>query len=134
MTSVLKFEEFITAGADDLLTIDSLRVATVHRKLHKNLLARICKRIELAGEWGLLNFKQTLYIGADGETYPMYVMTKDGYQFLVGRMLAKKAVEHQIPFVAAFNAMSNANLLRGKTGKEIEDEHQPRVHRFVMDA
>ena len=36
----------------------------------------------------------------------MYAMTKDGYQFLVGRMTGKKAVEHQIAFIEAFNSMA----------------------------
>jgi phage regulator Rha-like protein len=36
----------------------------------------------------------------------MFSMTKDGYQFLVGKMSGKKAVEHQIAFIEAFNSMA----------------------------
>lgn len=33
-------------------------------------------------------------------------MSKDGYAFLVGKMTGKKAVEHQIAYIEAFNAMA----------------------------
>lgn len=90
----LRFQEFITADGD-VLTTDSLRVAAVHGKRHNNVLALNRQRIAEAGEWGLLNFKETPFVGSNGETYAMYVMTQAGYQFLVGRMTGKKATEHR---------------------------------------
>ena len=41
-----------------------------------------------AGEWGVLNFKETPYIGSNGETYSIFTMTNDRYTFPMG----KKAV------------------------------------------
>ncbi len=86
MSQILKFEEFITKGADGVLTTDSLRVASVHGKRHDNLVVLIRQRIAEAGDRGVLEFKETYYIGSNGETYPMFHMTKDGYQFLEVRM------------------------------------------------
>ena len=102
----LNFQDFIGTDGDILIT-DSLRVAQVHKKRHDNVMQLIRKRVEEAGPWGLLNFKETHYIDAqNGQQYEMFTMTKEGYQFLVGRMTGKKAVEHQIAYIEAFNAMA----------------------------
>lgn len=87
MSQALKFDEFITKCADGVLTTDSLRVASVHGKRHDNLVVLIRQRIAEAGGRGVLEFKETTYLGSNGETYPMFHVTKDGYQFVVGRML-----------------------------------------------
>ena len=103
---VLNFVDFITVDGDELMT-DSLKVAAVHGKRHDNVVAMIRGRIKEAGAWGLLNFKETPYIDQqNGQSYPKFNMTKDGYQFLVGKMSGKKAVEHQIAFIEAFNSMA----------------------------
>lgn len=102
----LNFQEFITADGETLIT-DSLRVAQVHKKRHDNVMQLIRKRVVEAGAWGLLNFKEAQYIDSqNGQQYDMFTMTKEGYQFLVGRMTGKKAVEHQIAYIEAFNAMA----------------------------
>lgn len=100
----LAFSQFISADGD-VLTTDSLKVAAVHGKSHDNVLKLIRRRVSEAGAWGVVNFNETSYIGSNGETYPMFVMTKAGYMFLVGKMTGKKAVEHQIAFITAFEAM-----------------------------
>lgn len=100
----LAFAQFISADGD-VLTTDSLKVSAVHGKSHDNVLKLIRRRVAEAGDWGVVNFNETSYIGSNGETYPMFTMTKDGYAFLVGRMTGKKAVEHQIAYIMAFNAM-----------------------------
>lgn len=103
---VLNFQDFIAADGDMLIT-DSLKVAQVHGKRHNNVLALVRKRVAEAGAWGLLNFKQALYVDPqNGQTYPMFTMTKDGYQFLVAKLTGKKAVQHQIAYIEAFNAMA----------------------------
>lgn len=67
----------------------------------------IRNRLAEAGDWGVRNFTETPYVDdQNGEVYQMFTMTQAGYQFLVGRMTGKKAVEHQIAFIEAFNAMA----------------------------
>lgn len=103
----LNFLDFITIDGDALIT-DSLRVAQVHGKRHDNVMQLIRKRIADAGAWGLLNFKETPYIDPqNGQTYQMFTMTKDGYAFLVAKLTGKKAVQHQIAYIEAFNAMAS---------------------------
>ena len=102
--TVLNFRAFIDADGGTLTT-DSLKVAAVHGKSHDNVLKLIRRRVAEAGEWGLVNFDESYYINAQGKSQPMFTMTKDGYAFLVGKMTGKKAVEHQIAYIEAFNAM-----------------------------
>lgn len=104
-STALRFQDFISADGDILVT-DSRKVAAVHGKRHDHVIRMIRTRMAEAGEWGVLNFGETHYIGSNGETYPMFTMTKDGYAFLVGKMTGKKAVEHQIAYIEAFNAMA----------------------------
>jgi Rha family phage regulatory protein len=102
---VLNFEDFISASGDTLTT-DTLKVAAVHKKSHDNVLKLVRRRVSEAGGWGLVNFNETSYSDSQGRPQPMFTMTKDGYVFLVGRMTGKKAVEHQIAYIQAFNAMA----------------------------
>lgn len=102
---VLNFQDFIAADGETLTT-DSRKVAAVHGKQHAKVLSLIRQRITEAGEWGVANFGETSFIGSNGETYPAFAMTKNGYAFLVGRMTGKKAVEHQIAYIEAFDAMA----------------------------
>jgi Rha family phage regulatory protein len=99
----LKFQDFITNEGDQLTT-DSRKVAAVHNKRHDDLLRMIRRRVEEAGEWASRNFTECLY-EQGGRFWPMFTMTKDGYVFIMGRMTGKKAVEHQIAYIEAFNAM-----------------------------
>jgi Rha family phage regulatory protein len=108
MTSVqvLNFQDFISVDGGELTT-DTLKVAAVHGKRHDNVLRIVRQRLADAGEWGVLNFKETPYVDAqNGQTYSMFTMTKDGYAFLVAKLTGKKAVEHQIAYIEAFNAMA----------------------------
>lgn len=102
---VLNFQDFIAAEGE-VLTTDTMKVAQVHKKRHDDVLRLVRKRRAESGGWGLRNFTEITYIDAVGRVYPMFAMSKDGYQFLVGKMSGAKAVEHQIAFIEAFNAMA----------------------------
>lgn len=103
---VLNFVDFIAAEGEVLMT-DSLKVAAVHGKNHRDILRLIRQRVEESGDWGMRNFAQTPYVDAqNGQSYQKFNMTKDGYLFLVGKITGKRAVEHQIAFIEAFNAMA----------------------------
>ena len=103
---ILNFQEFIDVDGDRMTTT-SLKVAVVHRKRHDNVLQVIRQRIKEAGDWGCLNFKETHYINTqNGQRYPMFIMTQDGYAFLVGKLGGKLAAQHHISYIKAFNAMT----------------------------
>lgn len=102
-SNVLRFQDFISADGDHLVT-DSLKVAAVHGKRHDNVVSLIRKRVSEAGDWAFLHFKECVY-EQGGRSWPMFTMTQAGYQFLCGKMTGKKAVEHQIAYIEAFSAM-----------------------------
>ena len=105
-STALRFQDFISADGDILVT-DSRKVAAVHGKRHDDVLKLIRRRIADSGEWGLRNFAEGVYFDPrNQQNHPMFTMTKDGYAFLVGKMAGKKAVEHQIAYIEAFNAMA----------------------------
>ena len=102
---VLNFQDFISFDGTRMTT-DSLKVAAVHRKRHDDILRLIRKRIAESGEWGLRNFTEGVHFDPrNHQFHPMFTMTREGYQFLVGKMTGKKAVQHQIAFIEAFAAM-----------------------------
>jgi Rha family phage regulatory protein len=94
-------------------------VAEVHGKRHDDLLRLIRNRVTDAGEWGLRDFAESSYVNEQGKVQPMFTMTRTGYQFLVGRMTGKKAVEHQIAFIEAFEAM-NAHIRAQTEGLQFQ--------------
>jgi len=103
---VLNFQEYISADGDTLLT-DSRKVAFVFGKRHKDVLKAIRARLEEAGDWGLRNFAHTPYVDEqNGQTYPAYAMTKNGFVFLVQKFSGKRAVAFQIAYIEAFDAMA----------------------------
>lgn len=102
---VLNFQDFISVDGD-LLTTDSLKVAQFHGKRHGDMLRLIRQRMEEAGEWGERNFAFTSYSDGQGRLKPVVTMTRDGYTFLVGKITGKRAVQHQIAYIEAFNAMA----------------------------
>ncbi|RUP26774.1 MAG: hypothetical protein EKK45_15475, partial [Curvibacter sp.] len=92
---------------DGQLITDSIKIADVHGKRHDDVLRLIRRRIVEAGEWGVRNFAETQGVNPqNGQSYPVFTMTKDGYQFVVGKMTGKKAVQHQIAFIEAFNSVA----------------------------
>jgi Rha family phage regulatory protein len=124
---VLNFRAFIEADGETLTT-DSRKVAAVHGKRHDNVVQLIRHRMNEAGDWAFLNFKECTF-EQGGRLWPMFIMTQVGYQFLVGKMTGKKAVQHQIAYIEAFNAMAAyiKNQREGLTyqcaAKELECKH-----------
>lgn len=84
-------------------------VAEYFEKQHRNVLKLTRQRIEEAGAWGLLHFEHTPYIDLqNGQTYSMYRMTKNGFNFLVQKFTGRKAVQYQIAYIDEFDRMEAA--------------------------
>ena len=104
---VLNFQDFIAADGDSLTT-DSRKVAAVFGKRHDDVMRAIRKRVAEAGDWGVRNFTETPYSDPqNGQTYPMFNMTKDGFIFVAQKFSGTKAVQFQIAYIEAFNDMAN---------------------------
>lgn len=81
----------------------SLQIAEDFGKQHKNVIQSIQNLVaenSAAKSW----FYETTY-ESRGKQYPMYLMNKDGFTFLVMGFNGKLANEWKIKYIQAFNAM-----------------------------
>ena len=98
-------------------TTTSLVIAQAFDKEHRNVLQSI-ENLECSEEFRLLNFQHTPYIHPqNGQTYPAYRLTRDGFAFLAMGFTGKKAAAWKERFLEAFNAME-AVLLRQQRQRE----------------
>lgn len=85
---------------------DSVKVAQVFGRLHKNVIRSIREIVMSAN---LLandqSFCETTYRDTQGKEQPMYLMTRDGFCALVMRWNGDKANQFKVAFINAFNKM-----------------------------
>lgn len=81
----------------------SLKVAEIFGKRHDHVLRDI-ENLSCSDTFRLLNFGETPYIHPqNGQTYSMYVMTKDGFTFLAMGFTGEKAAQFKEMYIAEFN-------------------------------
>lgn len=81
----------------------SRQVAEEFKKRHDNVLQDI-RELDCSKEFFLLNFQEKKYKGKRSEQ-PEYLMTKDGFTFLVMGYRGKKAAQFKEAYIRRFNAM-----------------------------
>ena len=97
----------------------SLVIAQAFDKEHKNVLRDI-ENLECSPQFRMLNFEHTPYVHPqNGQTYPAYRLTRDGFAFLAMGVTGKTAAAWKERFLEAFNAMEAA-LLKQQRQKEAE--------------
>lgn len=89
---------------------DSLMVAEVFGKHHKNVMAAIRNLMtelrDLGDEEGMLNFKPTQYTQTqNGQVYNKYNLTKDGLTMLVMGFSGREALKFKTMYIKEFNKM-----------------------------
>ena len=84
---------------------DSRKVGDLFGKRHDDVLKTI-RQLDCSEEFRLRNFAETPYVHPqNGQTYPMFSMTKDGFTFLVMGYTGAKAAAFKERYIAAFNAL-----------------------------
>lgn len=102
---VLNYTDFIRADGE-VLTTDSLKVAAVFGKRHDHVLRDIRALVaKLPTEFSGPNFGGVTYTDGKGEVRSMYTMTRDGFTLLAMRFSGKRALDFQVAYIQAFNAM-----------------------------
>ena len=71
---------------------DSLKVADVFGKRHKNIIQAV-KELDCSEEFRRLNFQPSYYLNEQNKRQPKFNMTQDGFTFLVMGFRGKKAAE-----------------------------------------
>lgn len=95
--------ELVFPGKSGRDVTTSLKVAEKFGKEHKNVLRDI-ENLSCSGEFHRLNFEHTPYVHPqNGQTYPMYEITKDGFSFLVMGYTGREAGKFKEDFIRAFN-------------------------------
>lgn len=93
-------------GENNKVFTTSLKIAEVFGKRHDNVVRDIKELIVSDSELGVLNFEETPYINEqNGQTYPMYIMDRDGFTLLVMGYTGKRALEFKKAYIKAFNKM-----------------------------
>ena len=103
-------DELVFKGSNGKPITNSLLVAKKFGKSHDNVLKSI--RSILGG--GVLKnnetpmFEETTYINEqNGQTYPMFIMNRDGFSLLAMGFTGNKAMEFKIEYIGAFNKMED---------------------------
>jgi phage regulatory protein, rha family len=83
---------------------DSLKVADVFGKRHKNIIQAV-KELDCSNEFRRLNFQPSYYLNEQNKRQPKFNMTQDGFTFLVMGFRGKKAAEFKEAYIKQFNEM-----------------------------
>ncbi len=88
---------------------NSIIVAREFNKEHRHVLDAIRKLIAGSAQnsaYPQNTFREEFYTnGQNGQQYPMYVMTRDGFTLLAMGFTGERALEFKMKFLQAFNAM-----------------------------
>ena len=100
-------DEIVFRGVNDQALTNSLLVAKSFGKEHKHVLDSIRKLIDGCAEISAdPMFKETTYVNEqNGQTYPMYIMNRDGFTLLVMDFKGKRAMQFKLEYIKAFNSM-----------------------------
>lgn len=85
---------------------DSVKVARVFNKLHKNVMTSIRNILGSAQNLAHQNwFYKSTYLDAQGKQQPLFVMNRDGFSLLAMSLTGEKALQFKIAFIELFDKM-----------------------------
>lgn len=96
---------------NDRPVVSSRDIARVFEKEHKNVLQSI-QNLKCPASFTALNFQLSEYEDSTGRVLPEYLITRDGFSFLVMGFNGEKAGEWKVKYIQAFNAMERELLRR----------------------
>ena len=112
---VIENQELVKVENNQVV-VDSRSIAEHFGKRHDKLLHEInrmygdfCAEVGMPKMVDTPMFYKTTYLNKqNGQEYPMYIMTRDGFSLLVMGFTGKKALEWKIKYIEAFNEMERA--------------------------
>lgn len=134
-------EELVFKGKNNQALTNSLLVAEKFGKEHRNVVRDIRSLLEggvLKNEQTPM-FEETTYVNEQNkQTYPMYVMNRDGFTLLAMGFTGEKAMRFKMEYIRAFNKMeevlrhqfsipqtfSEALMLAASQAKRIEEQQE----------
>ena len=127
--------ENIVEADDGGMFTTSLIVAQAFEKEHKDVLKAI-SNLECSEEFSRRNFAHTPYVHPqNGQTYPAFRLTRDGFAFLAMGFTGKRAAVWKEKFLEAFNAMERRLTAPGRClslpPTEPDDVRQQRIIKIL---
>ncbi|MCK9327384.1 MAG: Rha family transcriptional regulator [Bacteroidales bacterium] len=105
MSKLMLNPEFNLYERNGKVFCSSRQVAEEFKKEHKNILRDI-EDLDCSKDFSRLNFELSNY-KLRGKSYPEFLMTKDGFTFLVMGYRGKKAARFKEAYIQRFNAMDD---------------------------
>ena len=100
--ALIMHPDFLLYERKEKAFCSSLQVAEEFGKLHKNVIADI-RNLDCSDDFNQLNFQPVKYTDEKGEKRPMFLLTKDGFMFLVMGYRRKKAAAIKEEYIRRFN-------------------------------
>jgi len=101
-------------SVDDKPGVSSREVAETFGKQHKDIL-KVIGNLECSDEFRQRNFAPSYYKNLQNKRQPEFVITRDGFTFLVMAFTGKKAAAFKEAYINAFNCMEEAIKYRIST-------------------
>lgn len=121
---------------------DSLTVAEVFGKDHDKVIRDI-KNLDCSEEFSTANFGESEYTNDRGRTYPKYIITQDGFSFLVMGYTGQDAARFKEQYINEFNRMRNQlnkppqtqlEVILATAQQLVEQERRLSEHEARIDA
>ena len=96
--------DLVFVGRNDRVLTTSLKVAEIFGKVHAKVMRDI-ENLYCSKDFTVANFGKRTFTTEQGNEYPMYEMTKDGFTFLVMGYTGKKAAAFKEAYINRFNEM-----------------------------
>lgn len=110
-TLIPKDDYGIFVDKKDIARVDSLYVAEVFEKNHKEVLRDIRRIVDeesgLSREFSQRNFAPSSYVNKQNKKQPCYFLTRDGFSMLVMGYTGQKAMKFKELYIQRFNEMEN---------------------------
>lgn len=116
---------------NDRVVTDSLTVAETFGKRHDSVVRDI-RNLECSDEFNLHNFVEVDYKDSLNRNYKKYIITQDGFSFLVMGYTGKKAARFKEAYINEFNRMKNELQEQDKPSYQIDDPIK-RAERWIIE-
>jgi Rha family phage regulatory protein len=90
----------------DKIVVSSRKIAEVFEKRHSDVLDAL-KNINCSKEFAQRNFTLGSYLDSNNQERPEYLITRDGFTFLVMGFTGEKAAKFKEGYIVAFNIMED---------------------------
>lgn len=96
--------DLVFKGQNGQVVTTSLKVAEIFGKVHAKVMRDI-ENLNCSQDFTVANFGKRTFTTENGNEYPMFEMTKDGFTFLVMGYTGKKAAAFKEAYIKQFNTM-----------------------------